>query len=187
MGSTFDNHSLGTLSPAEQGFARQIRLQNLGEIAISIVMRQIPDLVAVRRFERIAELLQLALQSNPDHLEANRMLGDALMYSSHFAEAEPYFRVVTAADPTDFQANKGLANSLLRQSRLEESIPYFRAAIAANGSDPDTHNDFGIALARSHRFAEAENEFQAALRINPEFQDAQKNLKRARSDALRSR
>ena len=185
--STFDNHSLGTLSPAEQEFARQIRLQNLGEIAISIVMRQIPDLVAERRFEKIAELLQLALQSNPDHLEANRMLGDALMYSSRFAEAEPYFRIVTAADPTDFQANKGLANSLLRQSRLEESIPYFRAAIAANGSDPDTHNDFGIALARSHRFAEAENEFQAALRINPEFQDAQKNLKRARSDALRSR
>ncbi len=185
--STFDNHSLGALSAIEQEQARQIRRQNLGEIEISIALRLIPDLVAARRYDRIAELLELAIQNNPDHLEGNRMLGDALMYCGRFTEAEPHFRIAATGNPGDFQANKGLANSLLRQSRLEESIPYFQAALAANNSDPETHNDFGIALARSHRFAEAESEFQAALRINPGFLDAQQNLKRARVDVERER
>ncbi|MCE9529392.1 MAG: fused MFS/spermidine synthase, partial [Planctomycetales bacterium] len=185
--SSSDNQSLGAFSADEQKQARRIRQQNLGEIDISIAMRQIPELAAAQRYERIAELLSIALKNNPDHLEGNRMLGDALMYSGRFIEAEPHFRLAAKGNPGDFHSNKGLANSLRRQSRLEESIPYFQAAIAANGADPEIHNDFGIALARSHRFAEAESEFQAALRINPEFPEAQQNLQRARSEADRSR
>jgi tetratricopeptide (TPR) repeat protein len=136
--------------------------------------RHLPSLqrlAAIRRFqgrlEESRQLLQRALESDPDAPDVHNSLGNTLNALGCTEEALTAYR--RAAElRTDFpEAYLNLANSLKALGRYEEAAEAYRAALALRPDYAEAHTNLGVVLDRLHRLEEALASFRAALQFDP--------------------
>jgi spermidine synthase len=170
----------GAFGPGELAAADSVRTRNLGDIAANAQLRRVDAARRTGDAQAIVILALTALRENPENLDAQRFLGDALVLLGRAGEAEPHLRLVVAGRPDDPFARRGLAIALHQQHRFAEAIEHYRAAIALGADAADLRNNLGAALAEQGDLAAAASQFEQALRQRPGDPDATRNLARLR-------
>ena len=80
-----------------------------------------------------AVLLEVISQE-PEHPQANALLGELFLEDGYSDRAEQYFETALSQEPDNFLALQGLGNTYIRNGKLKEAIQAFSNAIVV---DPD--------------------------------------------------
>ncbi len=168
------------LDEATKSSIEALRKANLGDIVASARIRQATAIERTGDYTTIAALLTDALDASPDHVVANRMMGDVQVPLGRVSEALRYYHKAYALRPDDPLVRRGLGYALHRLGRVDEAIAHYRFALQAWPDDADSHNNLGAALASRGDSGEAREHFETALSLRPDFSDARRNLTRAR-------
>jgi spermidine synthase len=163
-----------------------LRERNLGDMVTRSYLRRVPVVKGEGGHEAVVSLLTEALRANPDNVEANRVLGDALLSLGRLEEAEARYAKVLAMREDDALAHRGLAFALHRLGRIPAAIAQYRTAIALGCDEAEVHNNLGAALGQQGDLAAALAQFERAVHLRPDFEEARENLDRARA-ALKPR
>jgi tetratricopeptide (TPR) repeat protein len=112
---------------------------------------------------RAEQLIQEALQRDPNRAGARGVMGLLRRVQGRWAESQVEWEMTIALDPNDAWAIRQLGQTLMIQGKPEEAIPYLEKAIRL---DPRAHNIF-IAyhtLGRCHLFSGRIDEAVALIR-----------------------
>ena len=101
------------------------------------------DLLARRAPKEALELIEPALEQEPDNTGLLTLRAWAYLMRAQLQRAETDLGRLVAADPTDDWSQHALGRCLERQSRYAEALPHLRLAAAMSG-DPD----HGLAVLR---------------------------------------
>jgi tetratricopeptide (TPR) repeat protein len=130
------------------------------------------------------EHARLALQFEPDDVEARFNLAGGLMLLGRFGEALTEYDVVAAAlaaspmtDPQRMAAfHRSYGKALHASGRKGEAIVQYAASLRIAPDSAATHTDLGVALGQQGRVDEAIQHFSDALRLEPSVADRHTNL-----------
>jgi len=120
--------------------------------------------------EALRELM-LALKLNPQHAQAEHLLGFIYMGRQEYDRAAEHFRRAVTLEPDFRVARNNLGTSLLALCRWSEAAEVFRELDA----DPlyatpfIAKNNLGLALLHQGQREEAVAQFQRAVFLNPSF------------------
>ena len=116
------------------------------------------------------------LDFNPDHADANHLLGVLLSPAGHHAQAvELISRAIEMApDRPAYYSNLG--NVLKRMGRLEEAVASYHKALAIKPDFADAHFNLGALLQELGRLDDALASYRRTLAIEPDYTDAHNNL-----------
>ena len=166
------------LSPEEISVIEEVRMKNLGAIIAEALLRRV-ELLMLSRNDRADEtitLLSEAVDWNPDHFEANRMLADVLIGQGRNKAAGRHYVEANRIRPEDPHVLHGIAHTLYRLNRIEAAIPYYRASLRLRPNHAETHNHIGLALAKRGNLVKAQQHFKTAVRLDPDYAEAKRNL-----------
>jgi protein O-GlcNAc transferase len=125
------------------------------------------------------------LAVEPDHLEANYLLGALAFEARHFDDAGRWLRRVLELQPNVYEALGMLAVIAQHHYRFAESLVLLDRALALGPNDPRLHYNKGVALVELNRFAEAVACFQRTVQLQPDWLEACHNLGNALAKAHR--
>lgn len=143
-----------------------------------------------KQAQQALPLLDHAIASHPDYLNAHLNRGKALHQLGRAAEAAASYSKALAIVPTSGEARYMTAVIHMEQGRKEEAAAAFQSALQVK-LDPSqaasAHNSLGIMLAQAGKPEQAVEHFRAALGFDPRFIAAHRNLTAALIDANRGR
>jgi tetratricopeptide (TPR) repeat protein len=116
-----------------------------------------------------------AVDLKPDHADAQRGLGLALVEMNELERAEAALKKSLALDGA-FESAFYLGKLCYKTERYEEALDYALTAIRKNGKNAGAYNLKGVTLNQLKRYAEAAGSFQAGLVLTPEDIYLQVNL-----------
>jgi Tfp pilus assembly protein PilF len=90
-----------------------------------------------------AELLELAIEQEPDKASLHEALGRAYFAAGRTEPAKAQFEAALVRDPTDDYAHFGVGRCFERQGRFAEAAKHYKLAVALAPRD-----DYAAALAR---------------------------------------
>lgn len=158
-----------------------VRQRNVGELAVSPLIRRALRFKQREDWGRTEELLRQALQANPDHAVANHILADTLVAQERLNEAGKFYTRAVRLRPDDGTAHHAIAQIHHRQARMELALEHYRIAVELLPDDADVHNNLGAALAEQGDYQGAIRHFETALRLRPGDTRAEENLALVRS------
>jgi len=170
----------GEMTPERAARIDAMRERNLRDIVATAYLRTAENLDALGGPQQAIPNLEVALQWNPDNVEANRMMGDALMLIRKPQEAERFYRRAHRAQPADPLVQRGLAVLLLQTGQASEALSLLQETVQAMPWDGAVHNYLGAAYAQLGQLEPAIRHFAEAVRLRPDDASAQQNLLRAR-------
>ena len=88
---------------------------------------------------RAEEICREYLETNPGCVEHLRMLGNALVKQTRYAESEQTVRLAIALQPDFPHLHEDLGSVLALQQRFEEAVPCFERAIRLEPRLPLAH------------------------------------------------
>ena len=116
------------------------------------------------------------LQADPQHADAQHLLGLIAFQTSRFELAVASIRRAVALNPQAgaYHSSLGLAHQGLGQ--IDEALTHFQQALRLEPGSANNHRNVGKALQLNGRLEEAIEHFQEALRIQPNFAGAHNSL-----------
>ncbi len=121
----------------------------------------------------INQLEQIAAQS-PKNADAWIALGNALMDSSHYAEAVNAYGKALALDPRNVNVRVDMGTCLKNSGKPQEAVEEYRKAIKINPNHLNAHRNMAVVLAFDlHKPKEAVAEFEKYLQLAPNAPDAE--------------
>jgi len=102
----------------------------------------------------------LAIQADPKHLRAQKLLAELDISLHRFEEAQKLYEDILKEKPSEFDAYEGLGNVLLQRSQNEQAIEALKQAIALKPEEPEPYRLLGQALARLGQRAEAQQQLK---------------------------
>ena len=131
------------------------------------------------------ELLQRALDLNPDFAEAHNNLGVALRSSGAIEQAVPHWEKAVALKPDYVDAYDNLARGLNESGKTGLALACWQRALALQPDHAKALGDFAAALQRANRFDEAVAQYQRALALKPDHVELHCNFAAALKNAGR--
>ena len=107
-----------------------------GQQAPESAYRTAFDLLQRRAPKEALDVLEPALEQEPENAGLRSLRAWAYLMSAQLAKAEAELTWLVDHDPADDWARHALGRSLERQSRYAEALPHLRLAAAMTG-DPD--------------------------------------------------
>jgi tetratricopeptide (TPR) repeat protein len=117
-----------------------------GQAAPESAYRTAFDLLARRAPQEALEVLEPALEEQPDNTGLRTLRAWAYLMRAQLQRAEAELEKLVDENPADDWAQHALGRCLERQSRYAEALPHLRLAAAMSG-DPDQ----GLAALRVER------------------------------------
>ena len=133
-------------------------------------------LIGSHNHQEAIELLDKALEINPEHVGALYNKGWALVGLEKQEEAIVWLDKALVLNPNYVDALNMKGNALLGLDKPEEAIVWFDKAIEVNPNYFFALNNKGLMLSNLGRYDEAITYFNKALEINPNYRMAQVNL-----------
>ena len=127
------------------------------------------------KFEEAKKWLQNFIESQPNHPEGYKHLGNTLLALDRLSEAEAIYRQAIALQPGYASVHSNLGITLKKLGRLDEAEACFAQAIALTPDSPEAHYNRGNMLKELDRLDEAEASFTQAIALKPNFADALAN------------
>ena len=129
------------------------------------------DYVLLTDYDDAAHYLELALQMDPDDIEARYHLGRVRYQQNQFDLAIEAFQKVLQRDPASVKAEDNLGLSYEAKNQTEAAITAYRRAIELDRATPShteqPYLNLGSMLAKSSRFEEAIPLLTRAAEISP--------------------
>lgn len=129
-----------------------------------------------REYQRALDALAVALDLDPDHLQANVAVGDAWLKLGDLAEAQAAYTLSLKLRPEYAAALDGLARIQESQSREQEGILTYRRAIASNPGYAPAYSHLGSLFLRQEKYEEAVALLEEAISVRPDFADGMNRL-----------
>jgi len=126
-------------------------------------------LIGSGNHQEALELLNKALEIDPDHVHALANKGWALQGLKEQEEAIVWFDKALEVDPNYVHALNNKGNSLLALGNLEESIVWFDKTLEVDPNYIYALNNKGYALYKLEQYEEAIVYFNKALEVNPNY------------------
>ncbi len=123
-----------------------------------------------------ANIYRQIIDVDPDHPDANFLLGSLLLQTGDPAQAAELLSRAIAATPDQPMYHSTMGSALFQLGRIDEAANSFRKAIAVDANFFDAHNSLGNALSAMGRREEAIASYRAAIAIKPDFPEAYCNL-----------
>ena len=130
------------------------------------------------RLDEADELCRIVLDRNPDHMQANHLLGVIRFRQGRIAEARDLLRRAAASPVATAEAHNNFGAALMKLGHTEEAIAAFERALVLMPGYADALNNLGVIYRDAKQTDRAIGAFrQAALR--PDFAQAKANLRSA--------
>lgn len=121
-----------------------------------------------KKFEAAAKLYREVLGLNPDHLDANYLLGTVYAETGRASDAEPYLVKAAELDPKSPYIKVNLGNVYKLQKKYETALEQFRAALALDDNLLPAHFGIATVLEKTGQYTEEmADHVNRALAINP--------------------
>jgi predicted O-linked N-acetylglucosamine transferase (SPINDLY family) len=127
------------------------------------------------RLQQAEQIYQAILSVDPDHAEANHLLGVLAHQAGKHAVAAQYIARAILKDGNQAPYYNNLGRVLQAQGRLEEALMTYQEAIAINPDYVDAHNNRGVVLQIQGRLEEALAAYERVLAVKPEYADVHNN------------
>lgn len=118
--------------------------------------------------QQAAELYQQILASQPEHADANHLLGLIAHQCGNHEAAMQLVSKAATINPSNhiYLCNLGIIKIALQQ--WDDAITLLQGAIRLNPEDVKAHINLGVALEQKERINEAVNSYEHALSITPD-------------------
>ncbi|HTP96296.1 MAG TPA: FkbM family methyltransferase, partial [Burkholderiales bacterium] len=117
-----------------------------------------------------------AIEIDPQHADAQRGLGDALLAHDEVEQAIEVYRRLIAQCPDHSDAHCHLGVALKRLGQLDEAIACYRCAIVLDPANAIACTNLGNALEAADRYTDAEAAYCRALALAPDNAEAHNAL-----------
>jgi len=118
------------------------------------------------------DLMQRALEKNPNDAAAHKNYGIALHNLDRFDEALKSYALALEINPQDFEALYNAGNAYLCQSRFEEAVNAYETAIKFAPNHINAHLNLGTALHELGYYQLAIASYDLAIALEPGFAQA---------------
>ena len=162
-----------------RGHPRQPLGQGLGGAPASRFSELVQKGTQLHQAGRVHEaetIYRRVLDINPDHADANHLLGVLLLQAGNHAQAVDSISRAVAVAPDRPWYHSNLGAALQESGRLEEAVTSYRKALAIAPDDAAAHNNLGNVLEIMGRLEEAVASCHNALAIKPDYVAAHINL-----------
>ncbi|MFA5149818.1 MAG: tetratricopeptide repeat protein [Candidatus Omnitrophota bacterium] len=116
---------------------------------------------------RAYELLNKALQVNPDFIFARYMLADFYYIDRRYEPAIALADEIILRDSSFFLAYRLLGDIYFREGIFDKAVSAYRRALAINKNEPAVANNLGLVLMNLENYKEAAHYLEEALRLDP--------------------
>ena len=117
------------LSPDVTSHIEKMREKNLGGLTATALVRQAKALNPSKDYKRMTQLLSKAVRANRENFDANRMLGDALMFQSKYEEAIQHYKQALHLRPNHAETHNNLGFALGQRGNFIEAFRHFKEAV----------------------------------------------------------
>jgi len=142
------------------------------------------ELIRSGNYQESLELLDMALEIDPNYIHALNNKGNALHALSEYEEAIVWFDKALEVDPNYNYALSNKANSLYALSEYEEAIVWFDKALEVDPDHINALNNKGYALYKLERYEEAISSYNKALEVDPNYNFAKSNKQLAENPPI---
>ena len=135
------------------------------------------------RLDEADECCGIVLSRNPDHMQANHLLGVIRFRQGRIAEAGALLKRAAASPVATAEIHNNFGAALMKLGETEEAIAAFERALVLMPGYADALNNLGVIYRDAKQTDRAIDAFrQAALR--PDFAQAKANLRSAYCDVV---
>lgn len=120
------------------------------------------------KYDEAERVYRQILNTEPDNVDALRMLAMLAATAGHFDDAEKLLRQVITVAPDYFTAHMDLGRILKDQDRFEDAIIALRAALQIEPNNAGTWFMLGATLAPAALTYEAVEAYQKSLELRPD-------------------
>lgn len=149
--------------------------------------KELGILYASRRehWKNAVPLLEEYLQAVPDDPEANRALGEVLVYLNRIREALPYLEKTVQLNPADDKTRLLLAQVYVWLGHPQKALPHFREVERSSPGlfDDKAHLDYAECLIATGHYREAARVLRKLARWNPTDPEIRRRLAVAYAEA----
>ena len=122
-----------------------------------------------RRYAEAVDAYTIALDLEPDHLQANVSMGDAWLAQGDTDEAQPYYVRAQKLRPEYAAALDGLARVAEAQAMDDKAIALFGRALASDKGFAPAYTHLGDLYLRTGKLDEAVKLLVEAISVRPDF------------------
>jgi tetratricopeptide (TPR) repeat protein len=134
------------------------------------------SLSAERRYGEAIEPLKIALDLQPDYVQAHLALGDAYLKGGDVAESRAEYLRALELQPHYAPAINGLGRLAESEGRDDEAETQYRKALEINVTFADAYTNLGELFLRRDRLDDATELFMKAIAVRPDFASAYTRL-----------
>jgi tetratricopeptide (TPR) repeat protein len=134
------------------------------------------SLNADRRYGEAIEPLKIALDLQPDYVQAHLALADAYLKQGDASEARAEYLRALDLQPNYAPAHDGLGRLLESTGKDDEAEQQYRRALEINVALPDAYTHLGDLYLRKGRLEDAIDLFLKAISVKPDFSSAYTRL-----------
>jgi spermidine synthase len=117
------------LSPDVTSRIEEMREKNLGGLTASALVRQAKALNPSKDYKQITQLLSKAVRANRENFDANRMLGDALMFQGKYKETIQHYEGALRLRPNHAETHNNLGFALGQRGNFIGALRHFKEAV----------------------------------------------------------
>jgi len=118
-------------------------------------------------YKNAAQILQKALELNPEHAVAHFDLGNVYLYVGMYERAVKEFESAVRLNPNKYEAYENIGIIYLRQDQPDRALEYFQKSLDVSGGDPFTYVNISQAYIKKGLYKEALEELDKALKLGP--------------------
>ncbi len=176
----------GVVDPPEPRvlkLAKETRQLNLRDIVASGLIAEVTASQGQASVQKNLQLLQQALQLNPESYLANANTGKLLLMAGQAPQAEQFLVKAVRLQPESVAALRDLGMVYVVTERPTQALTFLQTAVRLDPEEFGVRNYLGSALAMTGDPRGAMVHFEKALELQPGDVSVQQNLARARREA----
>ena len=166
----------------------QVLATNLFKLAVTVnpadveaYTRLALSLRIQQKQDQALEVLQTALELEPDHALANTLMGSQREHQGDSSDAIVHYRRAVAADPENIRSRFMLANGLMRQGEFSEAGALYADIAARQPDNTRAHFMVGLAYLATENCGSSLDPLRRALSLAPRTREPALVLTRAYS------
>ena len=163
----------GKLKEAEEIYRKLIKIGTTNHVVYG-------NLAAIcgmqNRFDELVELINKALELEPNYPEAHNYLGNALKQKGELMAAIDSYKIALKLNPNYPDAHNNLGVALRDRGEIISAIVSYKKALSVKPGYPNAFNNLGIALKDQGDLMGAISSYKSALRLKPNSPDVHNNL-----------
>src|SRR5258706_14813534 len=136
------------------------------------------------RLDEADESFRIVLDANPDHMQANHLLGVIRFRQGRIVDAGDLLKRAAASPAATAETHNNFGAALMKLGRTEQAIAAFERALILKPGYADALNNLGVIYRDAKQTDRAIGVLRQAAELRPDFAQAKANLRSAYCDVV---